>query len=160
MQGIGVVYACLTHGYTATETPKLRVISAISIWWMVGWAGEITWQLLFIQRTVLGMWGCLVSLLTALGGFSMALRRIYSLRDDFAVPSAALLYVAYVLPTAINTAWLSVASSLGVLVVARAHGVDADALAGPAILLAAAFTAAGIRGVCTATQKCVQQAPI
>lgn len=74
----------------------------------------------------------------------MALRRIYALRDDFAVPSAALLYVAYVLPSAINTAWLSVASSLGVLVVARAHGIEADALAGPSILLAAAFTVAGM----------------
>lgn len=138
------MYAALPHGYTAAESVKLRVVNAVGHWWALAWLAEIGWQLAFVHDNVAGMWTCMVLLVAALAAMATALRRLYSLKDDFGVPSAALLYSFYCLPTSINTAWLSVASSLGVLVVARAHDIPQSSLGVPAILLAVACTAAGV----------------
>lgn len=47
----------------------------------------------------------------------------------------ALAYVLYKLPTAINTAWLSVATSLGILIIPVAYGAPRGALIAPAAVL-------------------------
>ena len=56
--------------------------------------------------------------------------------------SSGLLYLLYFLPTSVNTAWLSIASGLGVLVVPASYGLQAhmDAFAAA---LAVAVTCAG-----------------
>ena len=58
--------------------------------------------------------------------------------------SSALLYVLYFLPTTQNTAWLSVASGLGVLVVPASYGLHAH-MEACAIALAVAVTCTGER---------------
>lgn len=144
LQGAGIVYAILPHGYSAAESVKLRVVNAVGHWWSFAFLAEVGWQLMFVHDDLLGMWLCLVLLIAALSCMSVALASLYALKDDFGVPSAAVLYSLYCLPTSINTAWLSVATSLGMLVVARAHDVSPASLVVPGMLLAIACTAAGV----------------
>lgn len=144
LQGIGTIYALLPNGYTA-DGGKQRVINAIGYRWQLGWYSQVAWQLFFVRQDVPGMWACLAFLLAALASFASALRRLYTIKDEFVQPggTAALLYAWYLLPTTVNAAWLSVASCLGGLVLARAYGVAAAQLLVPSILLAALVTVAG-----------------
>ena len=64
------------------------------------------------------------------------------LKDQVGSLSSVFLYVAYFLPTSINAAWLSVATSVGLLIVPVSYGQQANLEFG-ALVLAAVVTIAG-----------------
>lgn len=91
------------------------------------------------------MWVAAIMLLAALSAFQIILYRMndttHELRERGYVAMPVLVYVLYKLPTAINAAWLSVATALGILIVPVSYGVNQAQLIAPAAVLAVAVTA-------------------
>lgn len=141
LQGLGAIYQLLPHGY-GPDGWKQRVVNTIGYGWVVGWACECLWQICFVQEKPAMMWLCLIALLGAFVSFAATLMRLFSLKDQVGSLSSVWLYSIFFLPTSVNTAWLSVASSLGVLIVPVAYGATAN-LDLMAVLLAVVVTGLG-----------------
>jgi hypothetical protein len=147
LQGAGVVYQVLDHGYDSTGT-KTRIVEAIGYWWVAGWLAECAWQYFFQWQTRPGMWICMFCLLAGFSSFLVALSNLYRLKEEES-PVSPLLYGVYYLPTSINTAWLSVASCIGIAIVTSIYHLPAPKLG--VIILAAAGTALSV--FCTINQR-------
>ncbi len=65
------------------------------------------------------------------------------LKDTCGSLSSVLLYLAYFLPTTINTAWVSVAAGVGVLIVPEQYNWDERTVEGLAVVLIVLVTALG-----------------
>lgn len=145
LQGVGVVYQLLPYGYDF-DGWKQRMINTVGYSWVAGWTFEMLWQVFFQLQSPMGMWICLVLILGALFSFGSALLRLYGLKHQHGPLPSLLLFAAYWLPTSINTAWLSVASSVAALVVPSAHHVKSGTEI-VAVSLAALVTAIGATAV-------------
>lgn len=139
LQGVGVIYQSVNHGYE--DGLKSVVVEAIGYWWIVGWIAQCLWQFSFQLQTPLGMRICMLCLLSGCASFARALNNLYKVSAEHG-PIPASLYTAYFLPTSINTAWISVASCIGILIVASVQGVPRLEIG--ALILAATTTAAGV----------------
>lgn len=101
---------------------KQSVVKSVCIWWIFGWAAESVWQYLFQLHTKVALIACAAALLAALFAFVNAYRNALALSPALAdVSPAALAKHVLVGSTAINTAWLSVAASVGVLIALKAN---------------------------------------
>lgn len=143
LQGVGVVYQLLPYGYNG-DGEKARIINTIGYSWVAGWVFEIAWQAFFQLQSPLGMWICLALILGAFVSFGRALLRLYGLKQSQGPLHSVLLFASYWLPTSINTAWLSVASSVAALVVPAAYGHTGRGTELVAVTLAALFTVVGM----------------
>ncbi|KAK9843986.1 hypothetical protein WJX81_001126 [Elliptochloris bilobata] len=142
LQGLGTIYQLLPHGYQA-DSWKARIVNAIGYGWVLGWLFEMAWQLLFLLLSPLGMWLCLFALLAAFVSFAATLRNLYRLKHACGPLSNVLLYAFFFLPTSVNTAWLSVASGLGALIVPVSYGIT-DNMDIYTVVVAAVITVLGI----------------
>ncbi|KAK9812246.1 hypothetical protein WJX73_007119 [Symbiochloris irregularis] len=142
LQGAGAVYSAFPDGYGG-DGSKQRIVNAIGYGWQVGWYLESAWQIFFMMETPGAMWICLLLLLLALAAFGWTLSRLYRLKELQGPLSSGLLYLLYFMPTSLNTAWLSVASGLGALVVPASYGLR-DHLDACAVALAITVTMAGL----------------
>ena len=79
------------------------------------------------------------------------------LKDTCGSLSSVLLYVAYFLPTTINTAWVSVAAGVGVLIIPEQYRWDERTVEGLAVLMMVLVTAMG--EPCTAVFSSAMNAP-
>ena len=68
---------------------------------------------------------------------------ICRLKDTCGSLSSVLLYVAYFLPTTINTAWVSVAAGVGVLIIPEQYKWDERTIEGLAVVMMVLVTAMG-----------------
>mmetsp|Transcript_5876 Transcript_5876/g.16770 ORF Transcript_5876/g.16770 Transcript_5876/m.16770 type:complete len:287 (-) Transcript_5876:593-1453(-) len=141
LQGFGVVYQWLPHGYDS-DGWKARMVNTIGFSWVAGWWFEMAWQLAFQLQSPIGMWISLALILAALVSFGQALLRLYGLKHQHGSLPSVTLFVAFWLPTSINTAWLSVASSVAALVVPSSYHVHSGT-AIVAVFLAVVVTAVG-----------------
>ncbi|KAK9829449.1 hypothetical protein WJX72_005930 [[Myrmecia] bisecta] len=142
LQGLGAVYQLLPYGY-APDGWKQRIVNTIGYGWQLGWYFEMAWQLTFLLQSHEGMWVSMFLLIGALTSFGLTLRRLYRLKDQYGSLSNVLLYAAFFLPTSVNTAWLSVATCLGILIVPVSYGVTRH-MEVYATVLAAVVTLAGV----------------
>lgn len=96
---------------------KQSVVKSVCIWWIFGWAAESVWQYLFQLQTKPALIACAVALLAAVYAFANAYRNALAVAPPLTdVSPAALAKHVLVGSTAINTAWLTVAGSVGVLI--------------------------------------------
>lgn len=65
------------------------------------------------------------------------------MKDTCGSLSSVLLYLAYFLPTTINTAWVSVAAGVGVLIIPEQYNWDERTIEGLAVVLIVLVTALG-----------------
>lgn len=107
--------------------------------------------MLFPRQTLVTFIFCVIFLFAALASISVTLARVYRLQSP--PPRSAfidrpmykgILYGIYFLPTSINTAWLSVASCLGITVLVESQGVAIASQTVLAACLAVAVAAAGV----------------
>jgi hypothetical protein len=100
---------------------KRRVIQRVGVWWIAGCLSEAAWQILFAQNNKVTMVLCVIVLVTGALAFEKALWNAYALQDEL----DRTLKVLVAASSAINAAWLTVASSVGILVavVANAHSL-------------------------------------
>lgn len=145
LQGAGVVYQWMPQGYNS-DGWKSIMVNTIGYSWVVGWSCEMVWQLFFQLQSPVGMWLCLVFIVAALASFGQALLRLYGLKNQHGSLPDVTLFVVFWLPTSINTAWLSVASSVAALVVPSAYRVHAGTSA-IAVTLAVFVSIIGLAAV-------------
>lgn len=139
LEGAGTLHQALAD-YDSDGT-KARFTNAVGPWWVGSWLAACAWQLAFVQQTPGGMWLALLFILLSLAFMAVALRNLLVLRAEHGPAPTLLLYAAYFLPTSINTAWLSVASAVQVLICML--GQEHAQLDAPAVLLASAVVAGG-----------------
>lgn len=140
LEGWGAVYQFIDLDYDA-DGFKARFVNATNLNWIVAWAACCVWQLAFVQQTPGGMWLALAAILTAFLAMGRALVQLYSVKERFGPAPSLPLYCAFFLGTTINTAWLSVAASVQLLISLRlSFGPHLEAAA---VLAAAVFTCLG-----------------
>ncbi|KAK9866045.1 hypothetical protein WJX84_007536 [Apatococcus fuscideae] len=142
LQGVGTVYQALPYGYNSEGT-KQRIVNAIGLGWQLGWYCEMGWQLCFMLETPGGMFLSAILLVLATLAFGSSLLGLYRLKERNGSLSSPFLYAAFFAPTSINTAWLSVATSVGILVVPVSYQTTFN-LDIPATILAAIVTCLGV----------------
>ncbi|EFN53001.1 hypothetical protein CHLNCDRAFT_137452 [Chlorella variabilis] len=139
LEGWGVVYQLVGSGYDA-DGFKARFANATNINWIVAWLACIGWQFAFVQQTPGGMWLSFVLILTAFLAMGRALVQLYSVKDRFGPAHSLSLYAAFFLGTTVNTAWLSVAASVQLLIALQ---MGVASLEAASIMLATAVTCLG-----------------
>ncbi|KAK9837646.1 hypothetical protein WJX74_002084 [Apatococcus lobatus] len=142
LEGVGTIYQALPYGYNSEGT-KQRIVNAIGFGWQLGWYCEMGWQLCFMLETPGGMFLSAILLVQATLSFGSSLLGLYRLKERNGSLSSPFLYAAFFLPTSINTAWLSVATSVGILVVPVSYQTSFN-LDIPATILAASVTCLGV----------------
>lgn len=106
---------------------KRDAVRKLSVPLCIGWSGEAAWTLAFAANTTASVTICAGLLLTSSTAFLVALRAALPLRPGaFEYACSATMRHVLVASIAINAAWLSVATSLGVLVAVSAHRPGAD----------------------------------
>lgn len=124
------------------------LVATIGYGWQAGWYMECAWQLSFVHENRVGTWFSVALIFAALYYFARSLSRIYSLMHHSQMHQHAgiepVLYIVYVIPTAINTAWLSVAASVAFLIGLQSEGVPQSSLVALALILALGVTLVGV----------------
>eukprot|EP00775_Hariotina_reticulata_P004487 gene4486-biopygen6228 len=144
LQGAGVIYAAVPAGYQMHW--KKAAVNAVGYGWQLSWLFEAAWLIIFPQQTSWSFCLCALLLFVALATMWASLRQLYLLVQPAGGPGVVtnpLMYLLYLLPSSLNAAWLSVASCLGLTVLAASQGVpewQQRALA--AVLAVAVSTAA------------------
>lgn len=125
------------------------VAAAAAIGWPLTWLFETAWLLLFPRETTLSFYLSSVLLFAGLGAIGWTAGRTHALTA--AMPAGVrpnqFIWVLFVLPTSMNAAWMSVASCLGLDVLAVSQGLPAKnelALAATLAVIVAAVGAAVI----------------
>ncbi|KAF6266061.1 hypothetical protein COO60DRAFT_1475417 [Scenedesmus sp. NREL 46B-D3] len=141
------------------RTPLTPAGWAFSIWGIIfalTWLFECCWLVLFPRQTMLAFVVCAVLLFAGLASIAATCARVYLANASMAsvrasgpaaleAPSSkAVLYALYFMPTSINTAWLSVASCLGVTVLAASQDAGVGTQNVLAACLAALVSAIGV----------------
>eukprot|EP00882_Tetradesmus_deserticola_P001284 GHRQ01001388.1.p1 GENE.GHRQ01001388.1~~GHRQ01001388.1.p1 ORF type:complete len:318 (+),score=87.53 GHRQ01001388.1:246-1199(+) len=154
LQGVGAIYAALPMGYASPA--KRAAVNTIGYGWQLTWLFECCWLVLFPRQTMLAFVGCAVLLFAGLASIATTCTRVYRANAAMAsvratAPAAreaptskAILYALYFLPTSMNTAWLSVASCLGVTVLAASQDAGLGTQNVLAACLAALVSAIGV----------------
>jgi hypothetical protein len=116
------------------------------IGWPLAWLFETAWLIVFPRETTLTFYLSAVLLFCGLGAIGWTAGRTHALT---AAPAGTqpnqLIWVLFVLPTSMNAAWMSVASCLGLDVLAVSQGLPKDnelALAATLAIIVAAVGAA------------------
>lgn len=129
---------------------KRETVRKLSTFLCIGWAGEAAWTVAFAANTTASVTICAGLLLTSCAAFLAALRDALPLRPGaFEYSCGPMMRHVLVASIAINAAWLSVATTLGMLVAVSANNPGADleaagiALAVLAAMLGAAVALAG-----------------
>lgn len=94
---------------------RTNALNDVGKWWMLGWAAQSVWQLLFCYNTGITLATASCVLLVASFGFHSAMGSA----QDYMVQSGAIGRVGRVLlsmSTAINAAWLNVAAAVNACV--------------------------------------------
>lgn len=112
--------------------------------WQLGWLFQCLSQIFFSIATPWAFSICLIFLAAALASFSLTLRRLYLLIASSQTRIQPFVYAVYVIPTSMNTAWLSVATCLGGLVLAKATGMSPFHLESLSLCLAVAMCSIGL----------------
>ncbi|KAL4437254.1 hypothetical protein ABPG75_004393 [Micractinium tetrahymenae] len=141
LEGWGAVYQALESGYDA-DGFKARFANSVNINWIVSWVAAMGWQLAFVRQTPGSMWLAFVLILTAFLAMGRALLQLYGVKDRFGPAPSLPLYAAFFLGTSVNTAWLSVATCVQLLIALKMP-FGQSSLDVPAVLAAAAFTCLG-----------------
>jgi hypothetical protein len=134
LQGAGVIYAALPRGYT-DDGWKAAVVNAIGYGWQLTWLFECSWLVSFPQQTLIAFIACAVFLFAALFCIGGVLGQLYTLTNTSSTRivggtirrrdrMSPFLFALYVVPTSMNTAWLSVASCLGITVLAASQAMQ------------------------------------
>ncbi|KAL4855847.1 hypothetical protein ACK3TF_003614 [Chlorella vulgaris] len=139
LEGWGVVYQLREAGYDG-DGFKARFANATSVNWMAAWLACAGWQVAFAQQTPGGMWIAFVLILTGLLAMGRALVMLYSVKDRFGPAHSFTVYSAFFLGTSINTAWLSVATAVQLLIALKLGPTN---LVPVAVLLAVLVTSLG-----------------
>eukprot|EP00878_Enallax_costatus_P024230 GHUV01025839.1.p1 GENE.GHUV01025839.1~~GHUV01025839.1.p1 ORF type:complete len:229 (+),score=21.83 GHUV01025839.1:112-798(+) len=148
------MYAALPHGYTDNGW-KAAAVNAIGYGWQWAWLFECSWLVTFPRQTLTAFICCAIFLFAGLLCIGGALGRIYNVthtgstrivggtirRRDRMSP---LLFALYSVPTSINTAWLSVASCLGLTVLAASQAMEQSQQTALSAVLAIVVTALGV----------------
>jgi hypothetical protein len=154
LQGAGAIYAALPMGYNSPA--KRAAVNTIGFGWQLTWLFECLWLVLFPRQTFMAFIVCAVLLFAGLISIATTCARVYRLNSAMAAvrataPAArespsnkAVLYALYFLPTSINTAWLSVASCLGMTVLAASQSTGVATQNVLAASLAALVSAIGV----------------
>jgi hypothetical protein len=123
--------------------------AAAAIGWPLTWLFETGWLLLFPRETTLSFYLSSVLLFAGLGAIGWTAGRTHALTA--AMPATVrpnqFIWVLFVLPTSMNASWMSVASCLGLDVLAVSQGLPAKdelALAATLAVIVAAVGAAVI----------------
>lgn len=119
---------------------------AAAIGWPLAWLFETAWLLVFPRETTLTFYLSAVLLFCGLGAIGWTAGRTHALTAAPAdIKPNQFIWVLYVLPTSMNAAWMSVASCLGLDVLAVSQGLPKEnelALAATLAVIAAAIGAA------------------
>jgi len=129
-QGIWTVWICLPSNYDepGSQTAKGAVLDALAVPICLVWIFQCLWQFSFAVR------GFVISTVFILSAYIFAmwgLFRLFNAAEEIAKHDKT--YSIFDMPafwsTAMNAAWLSAASSIGILIQAKAAGADDAALA-------------------------------
>ncbi len=112
--------------------------------WQVGWAFQCLWQLCFAREALPAFYLSTIALFGATATFAIVLLRLWALADRREGRVQPLVLLLFYIPTSVNTAWLSVATCLGVLVTAGAQGLPLAAQGPPAVALALVACGVGV----------------
>jgi hypothetical protein len=98
-----------------------------AVGWQLTWLFETAWLLLFPRQTTATFYLSAVLLFAGLACICWTALRTYALvTADPPVGPGLLVWTLYVLPTSMNAAWMSVASCLGLDVLAVSQGIPAN----------------------------------
>lgn len=121
-------------------------VAAAAIGWPLAWLFETAWLIVFPRATTLTFYLSAVLLFCGLGAIGWTAGRTHALT---AAPAGTkpnqFIWVLFVLPTSMNAAWMSVASCLGLDVLAVSQGLPKEnelALAATLAVIVAAIGAA------------------
>ncbi|WIA36226.1 hypothetical protein OEZ86_007560 [Tetradesmus obliquus] len=154
LQGAGAIYAALPMGYRSPA--KRAAVNTIGYGWQLTWLFECLWLVLFPRQTLPVFIVCAFLLFAGLASIATTCARVYRVNGSMAAvrgtapvaqetpSSKAVLYALYFLPTSINTAWLSVASCLGMTVLAASQDTGLATQNVLAALLAALVSGIGV----------------
>ncbi|BDA45844.1 hypothetical protein COCOBI_07-6310 [Coccomyxa sp. Obi] len=142
LQGLGTVYQAMPQGYTP-DGWKQRIVNSVGYGWQIGWFFEVAWQIAFTIDAPASPWICMFLLIGAFLGFAITLLSLFRLKDTCGSLSSVLLYFAFFLPTTLNTAWLSVAAGVGILIVPESYNWDERHVEAFAVVLICLVTALG-----------------
>lgn len=121
-------------------------IAAAAIGWPLAWLFETAWLLVFPRQTTLTFYLSAVLLFCGLGAIGWTAGRTHALaKAPASVRPNQFVWLLFVLPTSMNAAWMSVASCLGLDVLAVSQGLPKEnelALAATLAVIVAAIGAA------------------
>jgi hypothetical protein len=112
--------------------------------WQLTWLFEAAWLIIFPQQTAFSFSVCALLLFAALAAVWKSLQGLYQLVPPAGGPGVVtnpLMYLLYLLPSSLNAAWLSVASCLGLAVLAASQEAPEWQQRALAAVLAAAVSA-------------------
>lgn len=112
LQAGGVLYACFGPG---GDFGTAMALGRVSVWWILAWTTSCTWQFIFIAQTRAGMIAASVALV-ATAAFSHRASIIAKSSSRNTIVQT--IFVA--LPSSIYAGWTTIASAIGILVVAVA----------------------------------------
>jgi hypothetical protein len=116
LQGAGTLYLFLQQGYDP-DGYKQRYVNGLFGPLLGFWASASLWQICFVRQSPTGMLLAGLCLFSGLAAMGAGMMRLYQLRASFGSPDSILLYICYMLPASICTAWLSVAFGVQCLIV-------------------------------------------
>jgi len=111
LQGAGTLYLFLQQGYDP-DGYKQRYVNGLFGPLLGFWASASLWQICFVRQSPIGMLLAGVCLFGGLAAMGAGMMHLYRLRASFGSPDSILLYICYMLPASICTAWLSGRSPL------------------------------------------------
>ncbi|GMH40026.1 hypothetical protein BSKO_07930 [Bryopsis sp. KO-2023] len=156
LEGIGCLYALFPAGYEGPKKDrwKTKTVNAIGPWWVIGFACQILWLILWVQNvgaTFIISLGLQVAGLISFAiayGLLMKMTSQQSKKKSVSAPS----YIFFYIPTVMNLAWLTMASCIGLLAIISHYNKDVDQSDGEhstwmqvfAVILAALVTFVGL----------------
>ena len=105
----------LQPGRKCLQDIRNNVVNSVGKWWMLGWAAQSVWQLLFCYNTGISLASATVVLAMA----SLCFHKAMKSAQHFMMESGAIGRVGRILlsmSTAINAAWLNVATAVNTCV--------------------------------------------
>lgn len=101
----------------SVQSGKQSVVKSVCIWWIFGWAAESVWQYLFQHDSKASIVACAIVLVAGSIAFGNAYRNALAIRPALTDCSPdAIAKQIIVAGTAMNFAWLTVASTVGILI--------------------------------------------
>eukprot|EP00892_Ulva_mutabilis_P010349 jgi/Ulvmu1/7687/UM038_0119.1 len=150
-QAAALIYLLIRRRSSDVEF-KRSAVKSLWLWLCIGWAAEAAWTVVFALNTRAALSVCAGLLITSFGAFCAALYAVLPLRPGaFDCGGSAIMRHLLAASIAINAAWLSVATVLGLLIATAANhpGNDLQAAAITLVVIAAVAGAAiAVSGAC------------